>query len=87
MYVRNEQIVSDSIPDGCVLFNPSTGCTHILNTTSTYIWENCEGKTLDELVDSFWVIIVQPPKREQLYDDVKEMISQFIENKLIIQIK
>ncbi len=47
---RNPKIEEAPLQQELMLFNPVSSQFYLLNSTMTYIWRNCEGRTVDDLL-------------------------------------
>lgn len=79
---KNEAILDRELDGETVLFNLSTNKLHSLNTTASFIWEQCNGEnTVDSLVEllgrSFAV------KAEQAETDLRALLGGMVHAGLI----
>lgn len=48
--LRKSDIVSQKIGDECMLYDPSTGSMHVINSTAEFVFNLCDGtKNLGEI--------------------------------------
>lgn len=51
-FKKNINISEEKIDNKSVcIFNPENNNTYILNSTASFIWQNCEGTNLDDIID------------------------------------
>ena len=79
---RREDLLKRDLEDGCVLYDQSIKKVFTLNTTAALIWEYCDGSTtIDTLAQE--LSIAGGKKKEEVLEDVKSVISDFQEKKLL----
>ncbi len=81
--LKKEQIVIRDIGDEAVLYNPETKAIHVLNKTSSMVWEYCDGKHSLKMIENKIMEKFNVSNTQYVKDDIREIISQFSELGLI----
>ena len=80
-----EDLIVEEMDDMLLIFDKRTEATHMLNVTAKLIWQNCNGKSLNEIVDILMknMIIDENISIEEIKNDVNGILSELQQKKLI----
>lgn len=72
-----------------VIYDKNSKRTHVLNETARFIYETCEHKDREAIVDSVIQSLADPSSvsREQVSADVDSVISYLLEHRLITEVE
>jgi hypothetical protein len=85
MFLKKEKIVIRDMGDEAVLYNPQTKAIHVLNKTSSMLWEYCDGKHSLEMIDNKILDRFDVSNAQDVKDDIIETLNQFSQLGLIEQ--
>lgn len=85
MLLKKEKIVIRDMGDEAVLYNPETKAIHVLNKTSSMIWEYCNGKHSLEMIENKIMEKFNVSNVPDIKDDIRETINKFSQLGLIEQ--
>jgi len=85
MFLKKEKIVIRDMGDEAVLYNPQTKSIHVLNKTSSMVWEYCDGKHSLKMIDNKIMDRFDVSNAQDVKDDIIETLNQFSELGLIEQ--
>jgi hypothetical protein len=85
MFLKKEKIVIRDMGDEAVLYNPQTKAIHVLNKTSSMLWEYCDGKHSLEMIENKIMETFDVSNAQDVKDDIIETLNQFSELGLIEQ--
>lgn len=57
---RSQNVESNDLTDGVVLYETSSKVAHHLNPVATLVWELCDGRTFGEIVDAVSEVLEIP---------------------------
>ncbi|MEN8220339.1 MAG: PqqD family protein [Pseudomonadota bacterium] len=83
--LKKEKIVLRALGDEAVLYNPQTKAIHVLNKTSSMVWESCDGKHSLEMIENKIMDKFDVSSDQDVKDDIRETINKFSELGLIEQ--
>ena len=81
--LKKEKVVFRDIGDEAVLYNPQTKAIHVLNKTSSLVWESCDGKHSLEMIEKKIKETFEVSNSQDVKDDIRETINNFSEKGLI----
>jgi hypothetical protein len=85
-YIRNPDVVlREEDEEGGLLFNPDTGQIRVINPTSLFIWQQCDGtRDLDEIATAMQEAFDEEvPSVDQLVEDVRGFVEEMVETGFI----
>lgn len=90
MLSKSSSLSYEEIDNGEILiFDYVSGDTHILNPTAAMLFRLVDNINLTQLSDDFYCIIkeqvIEVPPFEVVLQDVQRMVSQFIEQKIVVK--
>lgn len=85
MLLKKETIVMRDMGDETVLYNPETKAIHVLNKTSSMVWEYCDGKHSLEMIENKIIDKFDVSNVPYIKDDIRETLNQFSQLGLIEQ--
>lgn len=81
--IKNEGVLSQQINNETLLYNPSKGNVHVLNTTAAFVWELCDGlHTIEDMINHLNENY-QFPEGSNVIQDLTEIINKFSEMEII----
>ena len=83
--LKKDKIILRDIGDEAVLYNPQTKSIHVLNNTSSMVWEYCDGKHSLEMIENKIIDTFNVSNAQNVKDDLRETINQFSQLGLIEQ--
>ncbi|MEN8220135.1 MAG: PqqD family protein [Pseudomonadota bacterium] len=83
--LKKEKIVLRDIGDEAVLYNPQTKAIHVLNKTSSMVWESCDGKHSLKMIEKKIMDKFDVSSAQDVKDDIIETLNKFSELGLIEQ--
>ncbi|TGO02859.1 hypothetical protein PN36_17920 [Candidatus Thiomargarita nelsonii] len=83
--LKKEDIVLRDIGDETVLYNPQTKAIHVLNKTSSMVWESCDGKHSLEMIEKKIRDKFEVSSAQDVKEDIIESLNKFSELGLINQ--
>jgi len=82
IYKQNEDCLLEDMDGEMLLYNPSNSTTLHLNGPSVIVWELCDGeRSVQEIIDM--VKEAYPDQAEQVIEDVKAVIEDLSERKVL----
>ncbi len=81
--LKKEKIVIRDMGDEAVLYNPQTKAIHVLNKTSSMVWEYCDGKHSLKMIENKIMETFDVSNAQDVKDDLRETLNQFSELGLI----
>jgi len=75
---RNPKIEEAPLQQELMLFNPVSAQFYLLNSTMTYIWRNCEGRTVDDLlagIEEAFETAQSQPEQEEIRAALADLMS------------
>ncbi|WP_069471326.1 PqqD family protein [Candidatus Marithrix sp. Canyon 246] len=85
MFLKKDKIVIRDMGDEAVLYNPQTKAIHVLNKTSSMVWEYCDGKHSLEMIENKIMGKFNVSNVQDVKDDIRETINQFSQLGLVEQ--
>jgi len=85
MFLKKEKIVIRDMGDEAVLYNPQTKAIHVLNKTSSMVWEYCDGKHSFEMIENKIMEKFDVSNVPDIKNDIRETLNQFSQLGLIEQ--
>lgn len=86
MLLKRNEIIVDSIDNTYLLFNPADKKIVLLNEISYQLFNNCNSKTMDELIDYIYSTINNRDEIQykQMKSECENAIQQLIANGFIV---
>jgi hypothetical protein len=85
MFLKKEKIVIRDMGDEAVLYNPQTKSIHVLNKTSSMVWQYCDGKHSLKMIENKIMETFDVSNAQDVKDDIIETLNQFSQLGLIEQ--
>ncbi len=81
--LKKDKIVIKNIGNELVLYNAETKAIHVLNNTSSMVWEYCDGKHNLEMIENKIREKFKVSSAEDIKYDIRETLNKFNELGLI----
>lgn len=83
--IKKDKIIFRDIGDEAVLYNSQTKAIHVLNKTSSMVWEYCDGKHNIEMIEKKIRDKFDASNVPDVKNDIRDILNQFSELGLIGQ--
>ena len=84
MFSRNKSVITQKVEGETILQNTDTGTIHLLNTTSSIIWDMCDGEHDQNDITSYFIQKYPSINPAEIINDIDFILQQFQEAELII---